>query len=197
MTGPLTTIALSYLLGSIPFSYLVARLFGIEDIREIGSGNVGATNVMRAAGRLPGLLAFVLDAGKGAVAVAFAGRFDTTGLLPALAVVSAVLGHIFPIWLGFRGGKGVATGAGAIAPISPYASLGAVVAFLMVLLLTRYVSLGSMVGAVVLAVLLFVAEAPSPVCVAGVVLAAIVLARHKENVERLLAGQERRIGAKP
>lgn len=197
MTGPLATIALSYLVGSIPFSYVVARIFGIEDIRKTGSGNVGATNVLRAAGRLPGLAAFVLDAGKGAVAVAVAGRFDAGGLLPALAAVSAVLGHIFPIWLGFRGGKGVATGAGALAPVAPFASLGAVATFLLVLLFTRYVSLGSMLGALALAVLLLVTEAPRPVRAAGVVLAAIVIARHKQNVERLVAGQERRIGAKP
>ncbi len=197
MTGPLATTALSYLLGSIPFSYVVARVFGIEDIRKIGSGNVGATNVMRAAGRLPGLAALVLDASKGAAAVAVASSFDTTGLLPALASVSVVLGHIFPIWLGFRGGKGVATGAGALVPVSPLASLGAVIVFLLVLLLTRYVSLASMVGALALAVLLFVAPAPRPVCVAGVVLAAIVIVRHKDNVERLLAGREHRVGAKP
>jgi len=197
MTAVFATIVLSYLIGSIPFSYVVARCFGIADIRAIGSGNVGATNVMRAAGRWPGLIAFVLDAGKGAAAVAVAGRFDTSGFLPALAAVSAVLGHVFPVWLRFRGGKGVATGAGAVAPVSPYASLGAVAAFLLLLLLTRYVSVGSMVGAVVLAVLLFALEAPRPVCVAGVVLALIVIVKHRENVQRLLSGSERRLGAKP
>lgn len=192
----LATLLGGYLLGSIPFSYLVARLTGVADIRKVGSGNVGATNVMRAAGWLPGLLAFALDAAKGALAVGLAQRFDAAGLLPALAAIAAVLGHVFPVWLGFRGGKGVATGAGAFAPVSPLASLGALLAFGVVLLVTRYVSLGSIVGAITLAGLLFAFGAPAPVARAGVLLGALIIFRHRDNLQRLLRGTERRLGAR-
>src|SRR5262245_66324735 len=102
---------------------------------------------MRSAGKLAGGAAFLLDASKGAVAVAVAQRFDASGLLPALAAAGAVLGHIFPVWLGFRGGKGVATGAGAFLPVTPWASLGALVVFAAALAVTRYVSIGSISGA--------------------------------------------------
>jgi len=190
-----TTLAGAYLLGSIPFSYLVARHSGIEDIRKVGSGNVGATNVMRSAGKLPGLVAFSLDAGKGAVAVAIAQRFDASGLLAALAAFGAVLGHIFPVWLSFRGGKGVATGAGAFAPVSPGSSGVALVVFAATLALTRYVSVSSIVAAFALATLLFVLHAPQPVAFVGVVLAALIVWKHKENIERLRRGTERRLGA--
>jgi glycerol-3-phosphate acyltransferase PlsY len=180
----------------VPFSYLVARLAGIHDLRKVGSGNVGATNVMRSAGKLAGLAAFALDAGKGAIAVAIAQRNDHSGLLAALAAAGAVLGHIFPVWLGFRGGKGVATGAGAFLPVSPWASLGALVVFGLALLLTRFVSVGSIAGAVALVALLFLFHAPAPVAWAAAMLSAVSIARHAENIRRLANGTERRIGSR-
>lgn len=197
MNAAFATLLGAYVLGSIPFSWLVARLSGVPDIRREGSGNVGATNVMRVAGRLPGLLAFGLDAGKGALAVALAQRFDASGGLAALAAVGAVVGHVYPAWLGFRGGKGVATGAGAFAPLAPLASLGALLVFGVVLATTRYVSLGSLLGAATLAGLLFALGAPEPVARAGLLMAALIVLRHRENIGRLARGAERRIGARP
>jgi glycerol-3-phosphate acyltransferase PlsY len=190
----LLTLAASYLLGSIPFSYLVARVFGVRDVRQVGSGNVGATNVMRSAGTVAGLVAFGLDASKGAAATAVAQRLDPSGLLPALAATGSVVGHVYPVWLGFRGGKGAATGAGAFAPILPLASLGALAIFAAVALLTRYVSLGSIAGALVLPCLLGLLGAPLPVVVAASGVAALIVYRHRENVARLRSGSERRVG---
>jgi glycerol-3-phosphate acyltransferase PlsY len=190
----LVTLFAAYLVGSIPFSFLVARLWGVRDVRTVGSGNVGATNVMRAAGRLPGLIAFALDAGKGALAVAVAQRFDGPGVLAALAAAGVVIGHVFPVWLGFRGGKGVATGAGAFAPVLPLASLLAVATFALVLALTRYVSAGSIAGTLALSALLFVLGAPPPVARVGALLALLIVAKHKDNIARLAGGSERRFG---
>jgi glycerol-3-phosphate acyltransferase PlsY len=190
----LVTLFAAYLLGSIPFSFLVARLWGVRDVRTVGSGNVGATNVMRAAGRLPGLIAFALDAGKGALAVALAQRLDASGLLAALAAAGVVIGHVFPVWLGFRGGKGVATGAGAFAPVLPLASLLAVAIFTLVLALTRYVSAGSIAGTLALSALLFALGAPPPVARVGVLLALLIVLKHKDNIVRLVKGSERRFG---
>jgi glycerol-3-phosphate acyltransferase PlsY len=183
-----------YLLGSVPFSYLVARFFGVADVREVGSGNVGATNVMRAAGKTAGLLAFALDALKGAAAAVLARNLSPEGSIPALAAVAAILGHMFPVWLSFRGGKGVATGGGAFLPLCPAAAVGGFAAFVVVTLLTRYVSLGSCAGAVTLAALAFVLGAPRAVswCAAGA--AALIVWKHRGNLARIAAGTERTLG---
>ena len=196
MSHELSALLAAYLLGSVPFSFLVARLWGVKDVRTVGSGNVGATNVMRSAGKLPGLIAFALDAGKGTAAVALAQRFDGSGVLAALAAAGAVVGHVYPIWLGFRGGKGVATGAGAFAPVAPLASLAALAAFGVVLALTRFVSAGSIAGALVLAAMLFALGAPAPVARIGVMLSLLIVWKHRENIRRLLAGTERKLGAR-
>lgn len=196
MTRELLTLLAAYLLGSIPFSFLVARIWGVQDVRKVGSGNVGATNVMRSAGAVPGLIAFALDAGKGAAAVALAQRFDGSGVLAALAAAGVVVGHVFPVWLGFQGGKGVATGAGAFAPVAPLASLAALATFGMVLALTRYVSVGSLAGAVVLSAMLFALNAPPPVARIGVLMALLIVLKHSQNIERLVKGSERRLGSK-
>ena len=187
-------LSAGYLLGSIPFSYMVARFFGVADVRKVGSGNVGATNVMRAAGKTAGLLAFALDALKGAAVAVLAGRLSPDGNIPALAAVAAILGHMFPVWLSFRGGKGVATGGGAFLPLCPAAAAGGFGAFVVVALLTRYVSLGSCAGAVTLAVLAFVLGAPRAVswCAAGA--AALIIWKHRGNLARIAAGTESRLG---
>jgi glycerol-3-phosphate acyltransferase PlsY len=196
MLESVLTLAVAYLVGSIPFSYLVARAFGVADVRNVGSGNVGATNVMRSAGKGPGIAALVLDALKGAAASVAALRlFPQSEWLPPLAAVAAVLGHVFPVWLGFRGGKGVATGAGALAPLAPVATAAAAAVFLLTAVLTRYVSLGSVSSAAALAVVAFVSGSPRPVAVCAAAVAALVILKHRGNIERLLQGTERRLGS--
>ena len=188
-------IVAAYLVGSIPFSFLVARAFGVEDVRRVGSGNVGATNVLRSAGRRAGGLALLLDAAKGAaaslIAVTLAPDRELTW---ALAAVSAVLGHMYPVWLRFQGGKGVATGFGAFAPLTPVAALGATVLFLLTLGPTRFVSLSSIVGAVSLFLFALALGGPSPVVWAAAFTAVLVVLRHRSNVRRLWTGEERRAG---
>lgn len=198
MTAALVIVA-SYLLGSIPFSFLVARLRGV-DVRTVGSGNVGATNVMRSAGKAAGIAAFVLDAGKGAVAALIARRFAPGHVLPSLAAVAAIVGHMYPVWLRFRGGKGVATGAGAFLPLAPLATGAGFAAFALVALVTRYVSLGSMAGAVVLPAAAAALGAPLPVWSAAAAMAALIVWKHRGNLKRLGDGTESRMrsrGAAP
>jgi glycerol-3-phosphate acyltransferase PlsY len=191
----LQAIAAAYLIGSIPFSFLVARAFGVHDVREVGSGNVGATNVLRSAGRAAGTLALLLDVGKGAAASALAGRLaPEEAALPAVAAVAAVIGHMYPVWLRFQGGKGVATGFGAFAPLVPLAALGAVVAFALVALATRVVSLGSIAGGLALAGLALALRGEDPVALAAVFTAVLVVFGHRSNLRRILEGTERRMG---
>ena len=186
----------AYLLGSVPFSFVVARAFGVEDVRRVGSGNVGATNVLRSAGRAAGALALLLDAAKGAAASGLAlWLAPEPATVPALAAIAAVLGHMYPVWLRFQGGKGVATGLGAFAPLAPQAALGATALFLVTLVGTRYVSLSSIVAAVSLAVLAWVFGASIPVAGLATLTAALVVVRHRSNLRRLWAGSERRAGA--
>jgi glycerol-3-phosphate acyltransferase PlsY len=185
----------AYLLGSVPFSYLVARRKGV-DVRSVGSGNVGATNVMRNVSLAAGLIAFALDAAKGAVAVMLARLLEPAGPLPVLAGVMAVLGHMYPVWLRFRGGKGVATGAGAFLPLVPVATAGALSAFALVLALTRYVSLSSIVGSTTLAVLAFLGGAPPVVSRAAAGIALLITWKHRSNLQRIAQGTESRLGRK-
>ena len=185
----------AYLLGSVPFSYLVARRKGV-DVRSVGSGNVGATNVMRNVSLAAGLIAFALDAAKGAVAVMLARLLEPAGPLPVLAGVMAVLGHMYPVWLRFRGGKGVATGAGAFLPLVPVATAGALSAFALVLALTRYVSLSSIVGSTTLAVLAFLGGAPPVVSRAAAGIALLITWKHRSNLQRIAQGTENRLGRK-
>ncbi len=195
MLALLQVAAVAYLVGSIPFSFLVARAFGVEDVRRVGSGNVGATNVLRNAGKGAGALALLLDLGKGAAATALAGRLAPgEAALPAVAAVAAVIGHMYPVWLRFEGGKGVATGLGALAPLVPKAALAALAAFAVVAVATRYVSLGSVGGALVLTALVFAARGPDPVALAAALTAALVVFRHRSNLRRIFGGTERRVG---
>jgi glycerol-3-phosphate acyltransferase PlsY len=190
----LQVIAVAYLIGSIPFSFLVARAFGVHDVRRVGSGNVGATNVLRSAGKAAGALALLLDLGKGAAASALAGRLAPgDAVLPPAAALAAVIGHMFPVWLRFEGGKGVATGLGAFAPLVPRAALAALVAFAVVAAGTRYVSLGSLAGALALAALALALRGPDPVALAAAATAALVVFRHRSNLRRILGGTERRV----
>ncbi len=198
----LLLVAGAYLLGAVPFGLILSRAVAGVDVREVGSGNIGATNVSRAAGKGIGVLTLVLDAAKGAIPV-----FLTVGvLLPegaadidfwaAAAGVAAFAGHVFPVWLRFRGGKGVATALGVFLVLSPWGALAAVVAFAAVVAATRYVSLGSLAGAAVCAAWTFAAHgARSPISWAGVVLAATIAVRHRSNLRRLARGEENRLGA--
>jgi glycerol-3-phosphate acyltransferase PlsY len=197
--------ALSYLLGSIPFGYLLVRIFRGEDVRQSGSGNIGATNVSRKSPVL-GVLTLVLDALKGSAAVvlsyivadhAEAGPPALERL--ALGALFAVIGHIFPVWLKFRGGKGVATGLGAFALIAPEAVLIAVVIFAAVAALSRYVSLGSIVAVAALPFLAWLIRQfhISATGLALISLASLlILVKHHANIRRLLAGSENQMGAK-
>jgi len=196
---------ISYLLGSIPFGYLLVRIFRGEDVRQTGSGNIGATNVSRKSPVL-GAVTLLLDAAKGSVAVALSYVLADRLLAgpPALEYLGvgalfAVIGHVFPVWLKFRGGKGVATGLGAFLLIAPKAVLIAAAIFLVVAVISHYVSLGSLVA---VAVFPFVAWLIRQFYLSGAGLALIsvtcllILIKHRENVRRLLAGTESRVGAK-
>ncbi len=196
--------AASYLLGSIPFGYLLVRIFRGEDVRQSGSGNIGATNVSRKSPVL-GVLTLLLDALKGTAAVALSYKLaDRMVAIPtyeqlALAALFAVFGPMFPVWLKFHGGKGVATGLGSFVVIAPKAVLIAAVIFLAVVLISRYVSLGSIVAVAAfpfMAGIIGQFQAP-PIGLAMISLASLlIIVRHHENIRRLLAGTESRIGAK-
>lgn len=195
-----------YLLGSIPASFLIGRAFGV-DIRTLGSGNVGATNVLRALGPKAGIPAFICDAGKGALAVQLARYLVPTGgplgpiVFPLVCGVMAVLGHSFTIWLRFKGGKGVATGAGMFAALAPVPLCASLVTFVTLVAVTRYVSLASMIAAFSLNIFIIVLmpESRVPLCTIALPLALFIAWRHRSNIQRLMAGTEPKLGqaAKP
>ncbi len=179
----------AYLVGSIPFGLLFARWLAGVDPREVGSGNIGATNAMRAGGRKVGALTLVADMLKGALPVAASLPLQQP-LLTAAVVLAAVLGHLFPVWLGFRGGKGVATMLGVMAAWHPLAAVAAVATWLLFYLVTRYVSLASIVAGVVPTLLLMVTGNSSLDAVVAAVLSLLLVARHRANIERLMRGEE-------
>ena len=231
-------ILLAYLLGSIPFGYLLVRIFRSEDIRKSGSGNIGATNVVRSGARGLGAATFLLDAAKGFFAVALARALVLTSapagsplaqlsprsshagslaLATAIAALAAVLGHIYPVWLRFKGGKGVATAFGVLLQLTPPAALVGLLVFVVVVLLSRYVSLASMLGAIAIpvsALLLptgmwimsssggqtsyhpFRHMLPAWTLTALILIPALVIAKHHANIARLLAGTEYRFGSR-
>ena len=185
----------AYVVGAIPVGYLVARLFGVADIRRHGSGSIGATNVLRTAGRLPAIVTLLGDTVKGYLAVGVAGWVGG-GAPRALAVgaVAAVVGNCWSVFLRFRGGKGVATGLGALLRLAPLATLGALPVFLVVVATTRFVSLGSLLAAACVPFGALALGAPRSAVAGAVAVAAIVVLRHHENIGRLRAGTERRLG---
>jgi acyl phosphate:glycerol-3-phosphate acyltransferase len=212
---------IAYLLGSIPFGYILMRVFRGEDVRAIGSGNIGATNVARKAPGL-GVATLVLDAAKGFAAVAVAYKLapqwnpwldvhivrDTAVggpnvkvayLLAAIAAVFAILGHVFPVWLKFKGGKGVATGVGAFIALAPKAVLIVLVIFVAIVAAFRYISLGSIVATAafpIFAWLLYRYQASPPVFAAMVCASALIIGKHHQNIRRLMAGTEHRFELK-
>ena len=188
----------AYLLGSIPFGLILAKLFGVGDVRKAGSGNVGATNVARVAGPLAGILTLVLDAAKGAAAVWLAARFaNESAAWMTFAGLAALAGHCFPVWLRFRGGKGVATAAGMFLVLCPPALLGSVLVFILVVVFSRYVSLGSIAAAAAMPLLIYLLWAPRhapPLIVTFGAFAAamLVVYKHDANIQRLVEGREAR-----
>ena len=187
----------AYLIGAVPIGWLVARAFGVSDIRRHGSGTIGATNVLRTLGRLPAVVTLLGDVLKGYVAVALAARF-TQGdpVAVALATVAAVVGNCWSVFLGFRGGKGVATGLGALLPLVPWATLAALPVFVAVVATSRFVSLGSLLGALCVPLGAALLGYPRASVIAALAVALIVVGRHHANIARLRAGTESRLGQK-
>ncbi|MGD0681452.1 MAG: glycerol-3-phosphate 1-O-acyltransferase PlsY [Terracidiphilus sp.] len=203
-------VVVAYLLGSVPSGYVLVRLFRHQDIRQSGSGNIGATNVLRSGGKGLAAATFFMDMLKGCAAVWLGGAMGAW-LAPAaapddmraLAALVAVLGHIFPVWLGFKGGKGVATGFGVFLVASPWAALAAISVFFIVLALSRYVSLASILGAASFPLFawwlgrLHVCAERTPFFVAvEITVALLLIAKHYQNIRRLLSGTESKLGAK-
>jgi acyl phosphate:glycerol-3-phosphate acyltransferase len=189
----------AYLLGSIPFGLLIVKAGSGTDIREIGSGNIGAANVTRNAGAAAGALTLLLDAAKGYFAVWLASHFTGGNIRwMMIAAVAAVIGHVFPIWLGFRGGKGVATGLGVFLPVCWQAVAAGVVLWLLVVVFWRYSSLGSIAAAAAMPVFVYLLYAPrhAPpdiVTIGTTFVALLILVKHRENIRRLVAGEESKL----
>ena len=181
----------AYLLGTIPFGLLLARILGGKDVREHGSGNIGATNVSRVAGPVAGILTLILDTAKGAAAVWIAARFaDHNATAMILAGISALAGHSFPIWLKFNGGKGVATALGVFLVLSPSAALAALLVFVLTFAFWRYVSLASLGAAAAMPLLIYFLWAPGhapplAVSIGTLLAAALIFYKHRGNMRRL------------
>ena len=186
-------ILLGYAIGSVPFAYLLARRAGI-DVRVAGSGNVGAANVVRTSGLSLGVTVMALDMCKGAMTVLAA--YAAAGHVPSMAAAgaAAVVGHIYPVWLRFHGGKGVAVAAGVFAILAPVATIAATLVFVAAVAITRVVSLGSVAATVALPSAAWLAGSPAPVLAASTGTAALILFRHRSNLQRIAAGTERRFG---
>lgn len=185
-------LILGYLLGSVPFGLVITKAAGLGDIRAIGSGNIGATNVLRTGRKDLALATLLLDGGKGAIAVVIA---MLMGWRPEVAGAAAFLGHCFPVWLGFKGGKGVATFMGTLFALNVVAGLFAGATWLAVARLMKYSSLSALVAAAATPLVLFALGKPA-YAVAALVMTLLIFIRHKANITRLLAGEEPKIGAK-
>jgi acyl phosphate:glycerol-3-phosphate acyltransferase len=188
-------IVLGYFIGSIPFALVLARYRGL-DLRKVGSGNLGAANVLRASGPTAGVMVAILDIAKGAVSVLVADQLSDGPTLPALAGFAAIVGHIYPIWLRFRGGKGVATACGVFAVLTPLAVVPAFAAFIATVWITRYISLGSVIASLVLPPLAYVTGSSAPEITAAVAASILIVFRHRSNLARIASGTERRIGSR-
>jgi acyl phosphate:glycerol-3-phosphate acyltransferase len=191
----LLALAAAYVVGAVPIGFLVARAFGVGDIRRHGSGNIGATNVLRTLGRLPAIITLLADITKGYAAVVLAAWI--AGDVPAVtatAAAAAVIGNCWSVFLGFRGGKGVATGLGALLRLAPLATVAALPVFLVVAATTRFVSLASVLAAGCVPFGALALGAPRAYVLGALVVAVIVIVRHRDNLMRLRAGTERRLG---
>ena len=196
LLSSLLLLALGYLLGSMPNGYLAGRWLKGIDLRQCGSGSTGATNVLRNVGKGPALVVFLLDVGKGALAVLLAKSFGLNDWVQVLAGLAALAGHIWPVWLGWKGGKAVATGLGMFLGLAWPVGLACFGLFMAVISLSRIVSLSSVIAAIGLPVLMVISGNSSAYVVVSLVASVLVLWRHRSNIERLIAGTEPRIGAK-
>lgn len=191
-----SSLVVAYLIGSVPFALLLSRWWGIGDLHHVGSGNIGAANVLRASGITPGVIVAVLDIAKGAAGVAVARSMHGSESTTAVAGVAAIVGHIYPIWLRFRGGKGVATSCGVFSLLAPVPLAAAVAVFTGTVWLTRYISLGSVIGALAVPSLALALHSSAPVVTAAFAAAILVIFRHRSNLARMRVGAERRLGAR-
>ena len=196
LLSSLLLLAVGYLLGSMPNGYLAGRWLKGIDLRQCGSGSTGATNVLRNMGKAPALVVFLLDVGKGALAVLLAKSFGLNDWVQVLAGLAALAGHIWPVWLGWKGGKAVATGLGMFLGLAWPVGLACFGLFMAVISISRIVSLSSVVAAIGLPVLMVLAGANGASISVSVVASVMVLWRHRSNIERLIAGTEPRIGSK-
>ena len=185
----------AYLIGSIPFALILARRWG-ADLRQVGSGNLGAANVMRASGVAAGVLVAALDIAKGAASVWLADRVGGDAALPAAAGLAAIVGHVYPVWLRFRGGKGVATACGVFSMLTPLAVPPALAIFAAVVWFTQYVSLGSVLASLAVPPIAYALGSPAPGVIAAAAASALIVFRHRSNVSRMWLGTERRVGAR-
>ena len=189
-------VVLAYLIGSVPFALIVANRWGAQDLRRVGSGNLGAANVLRASGVKAGVLVAVLDMSKGAASVLLASRLDASGAAPAVAGLAAIVGHIYPVWLRFRGGKGVATACGVFATLAPLAIPPALGVFFLAAWLTKYISVGSVLASAALPPLAYAMGTPLPIVLVAAAAAVLIVFRHRSNLARVWLGTERRIGVR-
>ena len=188
-------VLFAYLLGSLPTALVVVRLFTGDDVRRKGSGNVGATNALRAAGWKAGVVVTVIDVAKGAVPVWLMRLYNPESVWIAAAMLAAVLGHCYPVWLRFRGGKGVATGFGSFLVIAPLSALAALALWFVVLVIWRWVSLASMVASASFPMILKLIDNPDLVTLIAVSAAAVlIILRHGSNIRNMLAGKEIKVG---
>ena len=185
----------SYLIGSIPFGVIVGRLYKV-DITSVGSKNIGATNVLRALGPVPGAIVFICDALKGAVPVYIALFLGLDPLWVILAGFCAIVGHTFPVFLKFKGGRGVATALGVLLAAAPDVFLLVIILFAIILAFTRYVSLSSIVCSICAAIAMYYLGKPVPYVDFGIIIAALIIIKHIPNIRRLIAGEEHKIGEK-
>lgn len=189
-------VVVAYLIGSVPFALIIAKRWGEPDLRRIGSGNLGAANVLRSSGVTAGVLVALLDVGKGAAGVMLAARLDGSNTAPAVAGFAAIVGHIYPVWLRFRGGKGVATACGVFTALAPVAVPPALAVFLVAAWLTKYISVGSVLASAALPPIAYALGTPMPIVAAAVAAAALIVFRHRSNLARVWLGTERRIGVR-
>ncbi|MCX5886878.1 MAG: glycerol-3-phosphate 1-O-acyltransferase PlsY [Proteobacteria bacterium] len=190
----LVIVALAYLVGSIPFGLILSKVFASTDIRKAGSGNIGATNVSRVLGKKLGALTLIFDILKGALFVIVAEEIIHSEMWACLAGLAAFLGHLFPIYLRFQGGKGVATFIGVFLTLSPLALLADLGIFLLVLYQTRYVSLGSIIAAALLPVILLVFSYSYVYVILAVIMGGFIILRHRDNIQRLKQSRETKFG---
>jgi glycerol-3-phosphate acyltransferase PlsY len=197
----ISILTLAYLLGSIPFGLVLVWVFRRQDVRSTGSGNIGATNVARSGGKALGLITLLLDALKGYVAVLIAAHFAPSlagapSTLAIAAAVAAVLGHVFPVWLKFKGGKGIATALGVFIALAPWVALASLLVFILIVALTRYVSLASIIAAITVPFFALVLAHPhNRQLLTGLsIISFIGIAKHHANIRRLLNGTESKFG---